>query len=778
MSRIDNNYFTYRQNPVDYDGTGTIESLKGSTLVWNQLVRNGNFVNTSYWNGNGTKTVSNNEMTYTKPARWNSLSNSQLINLVSSHKYLVMFEAYCENDTMLIFWQTGIGSGAAIYTIPAGTSWQKHSLIVTSVQTTASGRVPSFDNNSAQETIFHLRNYMFIDLTMMGLDALTLDEVKEWLNAYYPLPYYDYNTGTLLSFNGTGIKTVGKNQFNSEHAISATNVVESNDNGTITIKDVSSATWSNAYIGYSDVIAGKEYTFKASLKYGRIGGNLSTTSYPVPNNQPDTSIGNLIFVAVTSVIPSRTFIPNFTGRIYWWYCTDMQNANHQQFTMQPMLSTTDADFEPYTSSTIPLPTQQYFPWGMDGVGTVYDELTQTGYAKRTVYIKLDGSQTWSTRTTSGGFVLYEYFPSNIKNVGTQATAQILNNRYPWNTNLAENKTIRQVNTTITVRRDDITSLQAWYSELASNPLEIVYQLATPLENYGVVDLGSLTWTKESRQNRFNSNVLADAKSVPTSSVANGVCEKYMMVSADRTYLGYDGLSIDSAGRVSVHDTAYSSYTADTFQYYMEGVYLLYEKENPTPIDLDFTYNIYKDGTEQLYPYITIDLGDLDWTAEGSGLGGDYEMTSRSVPFGIDIPSMFSKADISCSAYTTYSYLEVNTGTTGISVNEDGKIVVYDPNYNQFGSASAFKTAMSGVKLTYRIFTTPFYGDIYYRGLIPVSVNVYPLGSGTVTGSGQYRYHEDVTLVATPNDIYRFLRYEDENGDTLSTSPTYTFEVGE
>ena len=514
--------FLYRQSPAEEDGNAKITDIKGNTLVWNQFVRNGNFVDTSYWNGNGTKIVSNNEMTYTKPARWNSLSNGQLINLVSGHKYLVMFEAYCENDTMLIFWQTGTGTGGAVYTIPAGTSWKKHSLIVTSVQTTASGRVPGFDNNSAQETIFHLRNYMFIDLTMMGLDALTLDEVKEWLNAYYPLSYYDYNTGTLLSFNGTGLKTVGKNQFNSEHAISATNVVESNDNGTITIKDVSSLTWSNAYIGYSDVIAGKEYTFKASLKYGRIGGNSSGTSRPVSANQPDTNIGDLIFAAVTSAIPSRTFIPNFTGRIYWWYCTDINNANHQQFTMQPMLSTTNADFEPYTSSTASLPISTYFPTGMKSVPSAYDELTPSKAVTRVGSVDL-GTLTYvreAPATIHPDWPLfYASVPNALGRYGTNGNTQICAKYSNRSSSIWQDKTIGfgANSTNINIADTTFTDYTVDQVKQALSGVMLCYRLATPTETSFttaslVTENGEVALANENGVlvGKCNSDVSADA----------------------------------------------------------------------------------------------------------------------------------------------------------------------------------------------------------------------------------------------------------------------------
>lgn len=54
---------------LDNDITGPlaeIQSIKGNTIVWNQLVKNGNFVDTTNWYmQNGTLSVQNNICSFT-----------------------------------------------------------------------------------------------------------------------------------------------------------------------------------------------------------------------------------------------------------------------------------------------------------------------------------------------------------------------------------------------------------------------------------------------------------------------------------------------------------------------------------------------------------------------------------------------------------------------------------------------------------------------------------------------------------------------------------------
>lgn len=666
MSRLDNQYFTYRQNPVDYDGTGTIESLKGSTLVWNQLVENGDFRSTRGWLViyGGTISASNNILTYTQNGSstvpfYQTEVRTPTFSIPKNHKVFIAYDikpnGVVGSNSQVAAWSGGvIGFAISPSNVPKDV-WTHCTYFGTFEQDITWLQIRMSGANAPSGFTANLKNVQVFDLTQMFGSGNEPSSVEEF-TSLFNLPYYKYDTGSLLSFMGNGIKTVGKNLFNAEWESGS---IGGTGNNIVSASDIRTSSGFSAFFFEE----GKTYTFSCEETrqeiwvnyyfndgtFGRtkIGVNTTSASFTVPNG--------VRFIRFRMTKKSNDLEPK----------------------AQVEYGTSASSYVPYTESVLSLPISTYFPSGMKSAGSVYDELT-------------------------------------------------------------ESKAITRI---------------------------------------GAVDLGSLSWTYSADSQIFTSGAV-----LQRALTQNGICARYEKIDG-WTEFNQSSKSIflpTNSNIVRIKDSAYTD--ATTFKTAMSSVMLYYELATPTETDispeLDLTYNIYKDGTEQLYPYITVDLGDLDWTAEGSGLGGDYEMTSRSVPFGIDIPSMFNKADISCSAYTTYSYLEVNTGTTGISVNEDGKIVVYDPNYNQFGSTSAFKTAMSGVKLTYRIFTTPFYGDIYYRGLIPVSVNVYPLGSGTVTGSGQYRYHEDVTLVATPNDLYRFLRYEDENGDTLSTSPTYTFEVGE
>lgn len=68
--------------------------------------------------------------------------------------------------------------------------------------------------------------------------------------------------------------------------------------------------------------------------------------------------------------------------------------------------------------------------------------------------------------------------------------------------------------------------------------------------------------------------------------------------------------------------------------------------------------------------------------------------------------------------------------------------------------------------------------IYLDGVLPVenvTVSVNPEYAGSVTGDGNYILGEGVTLIATPNDGYKFLNWT-ENGNVVSENAEYSFEI--
>ena len=57
----------------------------------------------------------------------------------------------------------------------------------------------------------------------------------------------------------------------------------------------------------------------------------------------------------------------------------------------------------------------------------------------------------------------------------------------------------------------------------------------------------------------------------------------------------------------------------------------------------------------------------------------------------------------------------------------------------------------------------------------ITASIDPSGAGTVTGAGQYKEGESVTIRAVPGDGYKFTGWR-ENGTTVSTNEAYTFTV--
>jgi len=57
----------------------------------------------------------------------------------------------------------------------------------------------------------------------------------------------------------------------------------------------------------------------------------------------------------------------------------------------------------------------------------------------------------------------------------------------------------------------------------------------------------------------------------------------------------------------------------------------------------------------------------------------------------------------------------------------------------------------------------------------ITASIDPSGAGTVTGAGQYKEGESVTIRAVPGDGYKFTGWR-ENGAVVSTSAAYTFTV--
>lgn len=211
-----NQYFTYRESPTSEDGIAKLNSIKGNSVVFNQLVNNGNFVDTSNWvvysSSTGTLSVSDNIGTITineknstgyQPRLYQNLAEK----IIVGHKYLYFYDFKCDFDCVV---QSGIISELNNTNVQANT-WTKIGGTSTYV---SSSKYFAINLNYGQATYevgdkWYVKNINVIDLTLLNDSRITdYDTFK----TYYPLDYYDYNAGTLLSFNGTGLKSVSEDE--------------------------------------------------------------------------------------------------------------------------------------------------------------------------------------------------------------------------------------------------------------------------------------------------------------------------------------------------------------------------------------------------------------------------------------------------------------------------------------------------------------------------------------------------------------------------------------
>ena len=209
MKQLNDQYFNYRQTPVDYDGVAK-PSIKGNTLVWNQLC------NDTTGQLRCTVTVSNHVFTITENrTEENATFVFRLTNIFvpTGHKVLVLGNFV--SQTVTGFSKISIGFVDSSYS-GASNSYDVTSIgnfgnIFTTTKDTVRLQF-MFSGTSKTGTTDNavISNIGIFDLTAM-FDSGSEPTIEEF-KSLFPLPFYAYNSGSLLNFNGTGIKVANADQ--------------------------------------------------------------------------------------------------------------------------------------------------------------------------------------------------------------------------------------------------------------------------------------------------------------------------------------------------------------------------------------------------------------------------------------------------------------------------------------------------------------------------------------------------------------------------------------
>ena len=356
--------FTYRQSPTESDGLAKITEIKGNTLNWNQLV-NG-FPATTEWNGititnNDGKSITLNG-TYTGSSTGNLYVSLNHISADPTHWYLYDF-SNVNLENMIIRISSGVNTGS----LHGGST-------INTVTSAVSGRLDlripvgkSFDNVKIVPQMFDLTQMFGAEIAqqMRDMEVAESGSGVAYFRSLFPLSYYSYNQGSLLSFMGNGIKTVGKNLFNKSTDVlnawinTATQTLASGSsyrtavlrimpNTTYTISKTAGKAFRYALFS--------EYPVLETTKYNSTDANHTASSITF------TSGNNYRYLAIL-------FWSSGNG--------DVLTPEEMASSVMVEIGSSATSYEPYTSSTLSLPISTYFPNGMKSAGNVYDELTES-----------------------------------------------------------------------------------------------------------------------------------------------------------------------------------------------------------------------------------------------------------------------------------------------------------------------------------------------------------------------------------------------------------------
>lgn len=489
--REDQEFFE-RITPTTIKGQAKIEKIKGNTLVFNQLAENGNLESTSGWGQGGDRSnlsVANNIGTATLV---NSLSTTYQnygdVQLVQGHKIFIHYEFKVPRATLRVFGCENNNTAAAnvfgeISNVSANTWYTVNALHTVVVGGTEKITICYFYTNRDGYQLgdqYQFRNLMVIDLTLMFGAGNEPTSVSDFTNLF-PLPYYNYDTGSLLSFNGTGIKSVGKNLLS-----------YSGENLPYNANGVSITRQNNIYKVVATNPSGYPFARISTIHYLRkgtytvlmLGAESSNTG--IAWRLIDRNVSPVKQIVNASATTTTFTLNEDVYDVYFEITIDLSRLTAGAWDVRFQLNMgTPIDYEPYTENTIDLPTSTFFPTGMKSAGAAYDELTSTKATTRIGMVDL-GSLTWVLKNNNNP---YFYTTANI---GQKANGQALCAKYPFVSaaDFATKDKCLRLGAAEAIQIRDSSYTSATDFKTAMSGVYLYYELATPteedIESYSLV----------------------------------------------------------------------------------------------------------------------------------------------------------------------------------------------------------------------------------------------------------------------------------------------------
>ena len=218
--------YTRRTTGADKDvGTGVavVKKIKGNTVVFNQLLKNGDFADgSSFWYARNTERTSVSvtdgvlthtileNMAYTASNAFRyALQQSMVKPAVAGHKYIFSGEILSPVAVDFVCEVGGVVTANKFK--PKANEWTRFYKAMTAVEAYSAILFYPCGAALTSGTQIKYKNLEFFDLTLMF--GAGKEPSADVFKALYPASYYAYNAGEIINFTGTAIKTIGFNAF-------------------------------------------------------------------------------------------------------------------------------------------------------------------------------------------------------------------------------------------------------------------------------------------------------------------------------------------------------------------------------------------------------------------------------------------------------------------------------------------------------------------------------------------------------------------------------------
>ena len=463
-------------------GAAAIEKIHGNTLAWNQLIQTNWFPtggsNGITWtnNGDGSYTINGpatgtvNLYGFTTRISW------------SDHKYFLSV-----SDSQIGFFFDGNPTNAGTTNVATQVITALSANTYRPCLRILSGA--SFTNKKVYVRIH--------DITLMGVPSITATEFE----SLFPLNYYAYNTGSLVSLTATGINTTGFNQWDEVWEVGSIDTTTGqNTIGGSVIRSVN----------YIPVFGNTQYYYKSSAA-------ATMYYYDAEKNYLGYAFVSGLFTTFANALYVRFVTFAAYGNVY----------NHDICLNLSWSGYRNGEYEAYWDSTLALPIttvtsggSAVFADGMKSAGSVYDELTSTKAVKRLKMVDM-GSLFYTAGAGVSGVTIYRADIADIK-----LAAQILTPKFTTTssyTTLYNNPNMIWAQDT--QQRIACSTVAGTYADAAAfktamNGVYLVYELATPTEytldsevnlNYRVDDFGTETLLPQNNATPTTAPIIYDVR---------------------------------------------------------------------------------------------------------------------------------------------------------------------------------------------------------------------------------------------------------------------------